>query len=104
MSCIQASGLQRYGAIITACAYFVIGIPAALVFVFKYDFGIRGIWMGPTIAVCFLTITYMIIFSKIDWLNLIQKAKEQRAKDQQSSDAKVEIDATDEETAPNKVE
>ena len=71
MSCISASGLQRYGAIITACAYFVIGIPSALVFVFKFDFGIRGIWMGPTLAVAFLTVTYMIIFSNIDWLTLI---------------------------------
>jgi len=54
----------------------VIGIPAALVFVFKYEYGIRGIWMGPTIAVVFLTITYMVIFSNINWLGLIQKAKE----------------------------
>jgi len=82
MSCISASGLQKYGAIITACAYFVIGIPATLVAVFKFDFGIKGIWMGPTLATAFLTVTYMTIFSKIDWLTLTQKAKEQRAKDQ----------------------
>jgi len=47
---------------ITACAYFIIGIPATLVFVFKYDLGIKGIWMGPTLAVFFLTLTYMTIF------------------------------------------
>ena len=104
MSCIQASGLQKYGAIITACAYFVIGIPSTLVFVFKYDFGIRGIWMGPTIAVAFLTATYMIIFSNINWIDLIQKSREQRAKDQQSSDKKIEDDTVDEEKGTNPVE
>ena len=82
MSAIRAAGQQKYGAIITACAYFIIGIPAACIFVFKYDFGIRGIWGGPTLAVTFLTITYMTIFSNIKWLDLIQKAKEQRVKDQ----------------------
>ena len=104
MSCIQASGLQRYGAMITACAYFVIGIPSALVFVFKYDFGIRGIWMGPTLAVIFLTVTYMIIFSNIDWFSLIQKSKEQREKDQQSNEIKVDDEVEDEEKKANKVE
>ena len=81
MSAITASGLQRYGALFTACAYFVLGIPATLVFVFKYEYGIRGIWMGPTLAVAFLTVTYMIIFSNVNWQDLIQKSKEQRAKD-----------------------
>ena len=81
MSAIRAAGQQKYGAMITACAYFIIGIPAALVFVFKYDYGIKGIWGGPTLAVTFLTITYMTLFSWIDWGELIQKAKEQRIAD-----------------------
>ena len=90
MAAIRAAGQQKWGAIITGCAYFMIGIPASLVFVFKYDFGIRGIWMGPTLSVAFLTITYMTIFSKLNWMELIQKSAEQRAKDKASKSDKVE--------------
>ena len=81
MSAIRATGMQKYGAIITACAYFIIGIPATLVLVFKYDLGIRGIWIGPTLAVTFLTFAYILIFSKIDWAERIRMAKVQRLKD-----------------------
>ena len=68
----------------TGCAYFILGIPATLVFVFKYNTGIRGIWGGPTLAVAFLTIAYLLIFERIDWHHLIKQAEEQREKDKQS--------------------
>ena len=87
-SAIRASQQQKCGAIITAVAYWVIGIPVALLLVFYYPLGIRGLWIAPTLAVVFLTITYITIFTGIDWQDLIIKARGQRKLDKQSATAK----------------
>ena len=51
----------------TATAYWVLGIPSTLLLVFYFPFGIAGIWVGPTIAVLFLTVAYTTVFLGIDW-------------------------------------
>jgi multidrug resistance protein, MATE family len=70
-SAIRASGLQKFGAIITGIAYFALGIPATLLCVFKADLGIAGIWIGPTISTAFNTCAYLLLFRRIDWAVLI---------------------------------
>ena len=82
---IRASQQQKCGAIITALAYWVIGIPVTLLLVFKYAKGIRGIWVGPTLAVTFLTITYIQIFTSMNWKDLVEKAKAQREADMKAN-------------------
>jgi len=67
MSAIRASGKQSTGAIVTGIAYWAVGIPLTLLMCFYYDFGIRGIWCGPTSAVIFNTCAYQLLFSRMDW-------------------------------------
>jgi multidrug resistance protein, MATE family len=70
-SAIRATGLQKFGAIITFIAYFTIGIPTTLLCVHKVDMGIQGIWVGPTISTAFNTCAYLFLFQRIDWAGLI---------------------------------
>ena len=51
--------------------------------VFHYSFGIKGLWLAPSLSNLFLTTTYITIFSGLDWEELIEKAREQREKDKE---------------------
>ena len=81
MSVLRASGQQKTGAVVTWIAYWVLGIPITCLMVFYFTLGNQGIWIGPTVACTFNTAAYLTLFNRIDWKGLMQKAKEQRAKD-----------------------
>ena len=68
---LTASGLQKYGAVITLIAYFVFGIPISWYMSFKADWGIRGLWCGPMVAGSFNFFVYVLIFQRTDWVKLI---------------------------------
>jgi len=78
---MRASGKQKTGALVTGVAYWILGIPTALLMVFQFDLGTKGIWLGPTFACAFNTVAYLWIFNKINWSDLIVKAAQQREKD-----------------------
>ena len=81
MSVIRASGKQALGSFITGTAYFIFGIPASWYFAFSRDMGLRGLWIGPTIAVAYNTVFYNIIIACIDWPALVKDIK-QRERDE----------------------
>jgi hypothetical protein len=41
---------------------------------FSFELGIAGIWVGPTVACAFNTVAYLVIYKKIDWVSLIERA------------------------------
>lgn len=43
---------------VTVVDYWVIGIPISLYFMFNSEFGIKGLWIGPTVAVVLNFIFY----------------------------------------------
>jgi len=45
--------------------------------------GTRGLWIGPTAACAFLTITYNILIACIDWPDLIKEIRERRDKEKE---------------------
>jgi phosphopantothenate synthetase len=65
--------------------------------------GTRGLWIGPTAACAFLTITYNILIACIDWPDLIKEIRERRDKEkeeqnrilQEAKTAKLENDFFD---------
>ena len=66
-SAIRASGKQNMGALSTGLAYWALGIPLTCLLVFWQTWGIQGIWIGPTAAVAFNTISYQIIVKRTNW-------------------------------------
>ena len=81
MAAIRASGKQKWGAIVTSSSYWGLGIPIVCLLVFKADWGIAGIWLGPTIASVYNTAAYIVIFNCINWPELIEEAAKKRAQD-----------------------
>lgn len=80
-SVIRGTGQQKIGQWITLSAYWLFGIPIAILSVFYFDFGITGLWYGPTFATFYNTACYTYLINKIDWETLITANKERRAKD-----------------------
>lgn len=60
-------------------AYWAFGIPISCICVFYYQFGIAGLWVGPTFATFYNTCCYTILIRTIDWDALIKKSAEKRA-------------------------
>ena len=83
MSVVRASGKQGLGAFVTGTAYFIFGIPASWYFAFVLDLGLRGLWIGPTIAVAYNTICYNIIIACIDWKELVRGIKQRELDEQE---------------------
>ena len=81
---IRGSGQQRLGSFITSTAYWIFGIPIAYLCVFVWNQGIRGLWIGPTVAVFYNTVCYSVLIQRVNWAELIRKSKERRAKDKAS--------------------
>ena len=60
-------GKQGIASIVPIIGYWVLGIPTSLVAVFYFDYGIVGLWTGPTVAIIFNFIFYYVIIIKTDW-------------------------------------
>lgn len=52
--------------------YWVIGLPAAYVYIFVYNGGILGLWLGPLIAMGLNSIFYYFYSLRIDWQDSVR--------------------------------
>ena len=77
-SVVRAAGKQGIGAFVTSTSYWACGIPLSYYCAFKMEFGIKGLWFGPTVSVILMTILYNMIIGCIDWQDLLYKMDERR--------------------------
>lgn len=64
-SVIKGTGMQSIGALVTSSAYWAFGIPMALILVYVFDQGIRGLWYAALFAVVYNFTFYCIIYKRI---------------------------------------
>ena len=64
---IRGIGKQFYGSILTLVCYYLIGMPLALGFAFKFKMGIEGLWVGFTIASILLDISFYMLIRCTNW-------------------------------------
>ena len=68
----------------TIIGYWVLGIPLALFSVFYMNWGIVGLWNGPTVAIIFNFIFYYLIVVNIDWEAVVVEAEQRRNKEKKN--------------------
>ena len=78
LSVIGGTGRQAHGAICTIIAYWMFAIPLAWYFGLYKEMGTKGLWIGPTAACVFLTITNNILIACINWPEIIKEVRERR--------------------------
>jgi MATE family multidrug resistance protein len=58
---IRGLGKQGTASWVTVTGYWILGIPISLVAVFKFEWGIIGLWLGPTTAIIFNYLLYSLL-------------------------------------------
>lgn len=48
-------------------SYWAIGIPVGLICAFKFDLGVKGLWIGTTSAVTFQMFAYLMVLKTTNW-------------------------------------
>ncbi|XP_044343805.1 protein DETOXIFICATION 16 [Triticum aestivum] len=65
---VRGCGQQKIGAFVNFIAYYLVGIPAALVFTFKCHLGGKGLWLGILSGLVTQTLLLLFIsFGNTDW-------------------------------------
>lgn len=64
---IRALGLQEEASKLVLVAFYIIGMPSAVLFAFKLHFGIIGFWFGMSLGVTFQSLYFLRILLKTDW-------------------------------------
>ncbi|RHN52702.1 putative multi antimicrobial extrusion protein [Medicago truncatula] len=63
----RGCGWQKIGAFVNLGSYYLIGIPAAVVFAFVLHIGGKGLWLGIICALIVQALCLMIITIRTDW-------------------------------------
>ncbi|XP_050128174.1 protein DETOXIFICATION 49-like [Malus sylvestris] len=73
---LKGSARPMLGAIINFGAFYVVGLPMALLMAFVMHLGLLGLWLGLLAAqmVCFLVMVIVLI--RTDWVALVERSRE----------------------------
>ncbi|XP_057842621.1 protein DETOXIFICATION 40 [Cryptomeria japonica] len=74
------SGWQALVAYINVGCYYIVGIPLGCLLGFKFDFGVKGIWLGMLGGTTLQTIVLLIITFKTNWTKEVEKASQRMSK------------------------
>jgi Na+-driven multidrug efflux pump len=55
--------------------YFILGVPFSIICVHYYDMGMNGLWLGPTVAITFNFLVYMVFIVRADWDRIMEEAR-----------------------------
>uniref|UniRef100_A0A2N9HEJ6 Protein DETOXIFICATION n=1 Tax=Fagus sylvatica TaxID=28930 RepID=A0A2N9HEJ6_FAGSY len=72
----RGCGWQKIGAFVNLGAYYLVGIPIAILLAFVYHFGGKGLWMGIIVALIMQALFLWIITLCTDWEKEVKKATE----------------------------
>lgn len=78
---IRGLGRQAYGSVFTLICYYLIGLPMALYFAFYVKMGVKGLWLGFTIACIILDIGFWMIINCPDWYLISTQMREKVRKE-----------------------
>ncbi|KIJ50987.1 hypothetical protein M422DRAFT_158838, partial [Sphaerobolus stellatus SS14] len=78
---LRARGKQVTGALLNLSAYYIIGIPLALVLAFYFEQGLFGLWVGITIALLYGGVVGVWLCLRTDWAHEVDKVRERIEKE-----------------------
>uniref|UniRef100_A0ACD5XJN8 Uncharacterized protein n=1 Tax=Avena sativa TaxID=4498 RepID=A0ACD5XJN8_AVESA len=74
---VRGCGRQKIGAFVNFVAYYIVGIPAALVFTFVLHLGVKGLWLGIVSGLVTQTLLLLVIsFGTNNWEKQAMNAKD----------------------------
>ncbi|XP_018453681.2 protein DETOXIFICATION 14 [Raphanus sativus] len=88
---VRGSGRQDLGAYVNLAAYYLFGIPSAVVLGFRFKMRGRGLWIGITVGSCVQAVLLGFIVTFTNWKQQARKARERVMGDEFEDDEHVEI-------------
>ncbi|KAK1420896.1 hypothetical protein QVD17_22857 [Tagetes erecta] len=73
---VRGSGRQKIGAVVNLGAYYLIGIPLAILFAFVLHMGGKGLWLGIIAALLAQALFLFILTLSTNWEKAAKKANE----------------------------
>lgn len=70
--CLRAQGRQKIGGYLNLAAYYLIGLPLAMLLGFKYGYEIRGLWGGLGVGIFVLALLEIFYIYTSDWDRIIE--------------------------------
>ena len=58
---------QTISSVVTAIAYYIISLPFAYMFAFKFGYGVIGLWVGNFCGVMFQLFGFVMLLCITDW-------------------------------------
>ncbi|KAI9175035.1 hypothetical protein LWI28_026430 [Acer negundo] len=72
----RGCGWQKIGAYVNLGAYYLVGLPSAIILTFVFGFGGKGLWMGITCGSGLQALLFFAIAMHTNWEEEAKKAKE----------------------------
>jgi len=77
-SVLRSLGLHTTGALINLTSYYIIGLPFGLWLTFeqRFDLGLRGLWIGLSIALLYASVASLVLVWRADWDRAVIRVRE----------------------------
>ncbi|KAH9098252.1 hypothetical protein Ae201684P_017469 [Aphanomyces euteiches] len=71
---LRAMGKQQIGVVVLSCSYYLVGLPAAVMFGFTFHWSIEGLWAGFTCGTTVACVAYVFQLRATNWQELADEA------------------------------
>lgn len=71
----RGSGRQDIGAYVNLAAYYLCGIPTAIILGFRFKMGGRGLWIGITVGSCVQAALLGLIVNLTNWKQQVSNSE-----------------------------
>ncbi|XP_062072194.1 multidrug and toxin extrusion protein 1 isoform X2 [Lepus europaeus] len=72
---LRGSGNQKFGAIVNAIGYYVVGLPIGIALMFAAKLGVIGLWLGIIVCAVSQAVCFLGFIARLNWTKACQQAR-----------------------------
>lgn len=72
---LRGSGNQKFGAVVNAIGYYVVGLPIGIALMFAAKLGVIGLWLGIVVCAVSQAVCFLGFIARLNWTKACQQAQ-----------------------------